>query len=78
MTETIKNKDSVVAMTTPFENPPTGKKEVRSRVFYQTVAKVREAFSDLDPEALQELVDEAVSTVRKEMTAERQQVNKKD
>ena len=51
---------------------------VRWRVFDQTVSEVREAFSDLDPEALQDLIDEAVSEVRKEIAEERRQAAKKD
>ena len=40
---------------------------VRWRVFDQTTAEAREAFADLAPGALQELVDEAAAAVRNDM-----------
>jgi hypothetical protein len=39
---------------------------VRWRVFDQTLSETRAAFSDLDPEALQDLIDEATEAVRHE------------
>jgi len=40
---------------------------VRWRVFDQTTAEAREAFADLAPAALQELVNEATEAVRSDM-----------
>ena len=40
---------------------------VRWRVFDQTTAEAREAFVDLAPDALQELVNEATEAVRNDM-----------
>jgi len=40
---------------------------VKWRVFDQTTTEVREAFVDLTPEALQNLIDEATGSVRKDM-----------
>lgn len=37
---------------------------VRWRVFEQTIAEARSRFADLEPEALQSLIDEAVSASR--------------
>jgi hypothetical protein len=39
---------------------------VRWRVFEQALSETRAAFSDLDPEALQDLIDEATDAVRHE------------
>jgi len=39
---------------------------VRWRVFDQTLSETRAAFSDLAPEALQDLIDEATEAVRHE------------
>ena len=39
---------------------------VRWRLFSQTVAEARKGFEDMDPEAVQALVDEAVAAVRSE------------
>jgi len=39
---------------------------VRWRVFEQTLSETRAAFSDLAPEALQDLIDEATEAVRHE------------
>jgi hypothetical protein len=39
---------------------------VKWRVFDQTVAEVREKFSDLHPDELQALIDEATQSVRKD------------
>ena len=36
----------------------------RWRAFDQTLAETREPFADLDPEALQDLIDEATAAVR--------------
>jgi len=40
---------------------------VKWRVFDQTTTEVREAFADLAPESLQDLIDEATESVRKDM-----------
>jgi hypothetical protein len=40
---------------------------VRWRVFEQTLSETRAAFSDLAPEALQDLIDEATESVRHDM-----------
>ncbi len=40
---------------------------VRWRVFDQTLSETRAEFSDLAPEALQDLIDEATEAVRHEM-----------
>lgn len=39
---------------------------VKWRLFDQTVSEVRKAFADVPPDELQILIDEAVSSVRKE------------
>jgi len=39
---------------------------VKWRLFDQTVREVRQAFADIPPDELQNLVDEAVASVRKE------------
>ncbi len=38
---------------------------VKWRVFDQTLAEVREGFSDMDPDALDALIDEAVTETRR-------------
>ncbi|MDD5035560.1 MAG: ribbon-helix-helix domain-containing protein [Methylococcaceae bacterium] len=40
---------------------------VRWRVFDQTVTEAREAFADLEPDALQDLIHEATDSVRHEL-----------
>jgi hypothetical protein len=40
---------------------------VKWRVFDQTTTEVRETFADLAPESLQDLIDEAAESVRKDM-----------
>lgn len=40
---------------------------VKWRIFDQTTTEVREAFVDLTPESLQDLIDEATEFVRKDM-----------
>jgi Mg/Co/Ni transporter MgtE len=40
---------------------------VRWRVFDQTVTEAREAFADLEPDALQDLINEATNSVRHEL-----------
>ena len=40
---------------------------VKWRVFDQTTTEVREAFGDLAPESLQNLIDEATESVREDM-----------
>lgn len=40
---------------------------VKWRVFDQTTTEVREAFGDLAPESLQDLIDEATESVREDM-----------
>jgi hypothetical protein len=40
---------------------------VKWRVFDQTTTEVREAFVDLAPESLQDLIDEATESVRNDM-----------
>ncbi|MFO1434267.1 MAG: ribbon-helix-helix domain-containing protein [Candidatus Competibacteraceae bacterium] len=40
---------------------------VKWRVFDQTTTEVREAFVDLTPESLQDLIDEATDSVRKDI-----------
>lgn len=40
---------------------------VRWRVFDQTVSEAREAFADMSPDAVQELIDEACQAARQEM-----------
>lgn len=40
---------------------------VRWRVFDQTTAEAREAFADLEPEALQDLIDEATEAVHSDL-----------
>ena len=44
---------------------------VRWRVFDQTLAEARAGFADMPPEALQALIDEAVTAVRGAKTRER-------
>jgi hypothetical protein len=39
---------------------------VRWRLFRQTVAEARKGFEDMEPEAAQALIDEAVAAVRRE------------
>jgi hypothetical protein len=39
---------------------------VKWRLFDQTVSEVRQAFADVPPDELQNLIDEAVSSARKE------------
>jgi hypothetical protein len=41
---------------------------VRWRVFEQTLSETRAAFSDLAPESLQDLIDEATEAVRHDMS----------
>lgn len=45
---------------------------VKWRLFDQTVSEVREAFADVPPDRLENMIDEAVREVRKEMRQERQ------
>ena len=45
---------------------------VKWRLFDQTVNEVRQAFADLPPDELQNMIDEAVVSVRKEKQRERQ------
>jgi hypothetical protein len=40
---------------------------VKWRLFDQTVSEVREAFADVPPDQLQNMIDEAVREVRKDM-----------
>jgi hypothetical protein len=44
---------------------------VRWRVFDQTLAEARAGFADIPPEALEALIDEAVTAVRGAKTRER-------
>ncbi len=45
---------------------------VKWRLFDQTVSEVREAFADVPPDQLENMIDEAVREVRKDMRQERQ------
>jgi len=45
---------------------------VKWRLFDQTVNEVRQAFADVRPDELQNMIDEAVVSVRKEKHQERQ------
>jgi hypothetical protein len=45
---------------------------VKWRLFDQTVNEVRQAFADVPPDELQNMIDEAVVSVRKEKHQERQ------
>jgi hypothetical protein len=49
---------------------------VKWRVLDQTIAEVRSKFADMPPDELQDLIDEATSHVRKEVTAERRRSRK--
>ena len=44
---------------------------VRWRIFHQTVREAREAFADVPPDNLQDLIDEAVEDVRAKRYRER-------
>jgi len=44
---------------------------VKWRLFDQTVTEVHEAFADMSPDELDNLIDEAVASVRKERLRER-------
>lgn len=45
---------------------------VKWRLFDQTVSEVRAAFADVPPDRLENMIDEAVRDVRKDMRQERQ------
>jgi hypothetical protein len=44
---------------------------VRWRIFHQTIRQAREAFADVPPDKLQEMIDEAVDEVRARRYRER-------
>jgi hypothetical protein len=50
---------------------------VKWRLFDQTVSEVREAFADVPPDDIQNLIDKAVSSARKEKRQARKKRNRK-